>query len=81
MPAPEFSTVGNDRTLSVLAWALVALAMLLALLVLVAGIAGQYAADHPPVIATIQPAPDTIAPPKSLQRPCDPLFQRCEVTP
>ena len=64
-----------------LAWGLVAFAMLLAALVAVAGIAGAVVAEqHPPTPTQwITPGPDVIRPPASLERPCQPLFQRCEV--
>ena len=82
MPAPEFGENGNDRILAVAAWSLVAVAMFLALLVLIAGYAGAYVAAHPPVVPPITSTPvDSIYPPKSLQRPCNPIFQRCEVAP
>lgn len=70
-----------------LAWGLVAFAMFLAALVVVAGIAGTIASENRPE-PTVSTPTDTIYPPRVqwgdgsiLLRPCNPTFQRCEVTP
>lgn len=78
---PKHAATQPAPIIPILAWLLVALAMFLAALVLVAGLAGQIAAnDRPPPTdhSWITPGPDTITPPL-LERPCDPIFQRCEV--
>lgn len=80
---PETTPTGpaespNNRILAVAAWSLVAVAMFLAAIVTMTGLARVIVDANPPVVATVQPAPDTIAPPVELQAPCNPIFQRCE---
>lgn len=77
---PETKPPTVDHVWAVLAWILVALAMFLAALVVVAGVAPIIAKATRPD-TSITPGPDTIAPPPALVRPCDPIFQRCELPP